>query len=187
VNEWYHFITKLFFMKLKFMSLLAMLTLLLSCGTTTTTTTTTSDNSAFAVPATISTTFTTQYPSATNVVWSAYNVSAAPMVDWDLVGWTPLDAGDYMVTYTMDGQNYYGWYDDAGSWVGSTYAITDYNTLPASINTMITNQYTGYTIEGVQREYWKDNTAYEIKLKKGDNDKVKLLVDANGNVLKQKK
>src|SRR5215216_6313215 len=102
------FFHQIIFMKLKFMSLLAVLTLLLSCGTTTTTTTTTSDNTAFAVPATVSTTFTTQYPNATNMVWSAYDINAAPLVDWDLVGWTPLDAGDYMVTYKMDGQNYYG-------------------------------------------------------------------------------
>ena len=32
---------------------------------------------------------------------------------------------------------------------------------------------------------WKDHLAYEIKLKNGDN-KIKLLVDENGNLLKEK-
>ena len=41
-------------------------------------------------------------------------------------------------------------------------------------------------IENVQREMWSGKTAYEIKLKKTDDDKVKLLVDSNGMILKQK-
>ena len=171
-------------MKIKLLSLFAAITFLLSCGTTTTTTTT-SDNAAFAVPATVNTSFTTQYPTATNVVWRAYDVNTAPMVDWELAGWNAMDAGDYVVTFTLDGDNYYGWYDDSGNWIGSAYVISDYSTLPAAINTTINNQFAGYTIQRVQREFWKDHMAYEIKLKKNDNDKVKLLVDTDGTVLKQ--
>jgi uncharacterized membrane protein YkoI len=107
------------------------------------------------------------------------------MVDWELAGWNAMDAGDYVVTFTMDGDNYYGWYDDSGNWIGSAYVISDYSTLPAAINTTINNQFAGYTIQRVQREFWKDHMAYEIKLKKNDNDKVKLLVDTDGTVLKQ--
>lgn len=40
-------------------------------------------------------------------------------------------------------------------------------------------------LDGIQRAYWKDNDAYEVKLKKGD-EKIKMLVDANRNVIKQK-
>lgn len=57
-------------MKLKIMSLVTAMVLLLSCGTTTQTST--SSNAAYDVPATIQTSFTTQYPTATNVVWSGY-------------------------------------------------------------------------------------------------------------------
>jgi hypothetical protein len=170
-------------MKLKFACLTATLALLLSCGTTTTTT---SDNEAFAVPAAVSKSFTTQYPNATNVVWSAYDVATAPIVDWELTGWSPMDARDYMVTFTVDGQNYYGWYEDTGNWIGSAYVISDYNTLPEAITTTINTKFAGYSIDRVQREFWKDHIAYEIKLKKSDDDKVKLLLDANGNIIKQK-
>jgi hypothetical protein len=170
-------------MKLKFACLTATLALLLSCGTTTTTT---SDNEAFAVPAAVSTSFTTQYPNATNVVWSAYDVATAPIVDWELTGWSPMDARDYMVTFTVDGQSYYGWYEDTGNWIGSAYVISDYNTLPEAITTTINTKFAGYSIDRVQREFWKDHIAYEIKLKKNDDDKVKLLLDANGNIIKQK-
>ena len=166
------------------MSLIAAV-LLLSCGTTTTTTTS-SDNTAFSVPATINTSFTTQYPAATNVTWSAYDVATTPMVDWELAGWQTMDAGDYVVRFDMDGQTYYGWYDDAGTWIGTAHVVSDYKTLPAPVTTTINSQFAGYTIDGVQREFWKDKVAYEVKLKKNDDDKVKLLVDANGTVLKQK-
>ncbi len=49
------------------------------------------------------------------------------------------------------------------------------------------NQFSGYTIEKVEREFWKDRQAYELKLKSNTNsNEVKLLVDANGTILKQK-
>jgi len=166
------------------MSLVAAV-LLLSCGTTTTTTTT-SDNAAFSVPATVNTSFTAQYPTATSVTWSAYDMNTAPMVDWELVGWQTMDAGDYVVRFDMDGQTYYGWYDDAGTWIGTAHVVSDFTTLPAPVTTTINNQFAGYKIDGVQREFWKDKIAYEVKLKKTDDDKVKLLVDPSGTILKQK-
>ena len=172
-------------MKLKLMSLLAVLILLLSCGTTTTTTTT-SNNAAFSVPATITTSFTTQYPTATNVTWTAYDMSAAPIVDWEFLGWQTMDANDYVVRFDMDGQNYYGWYDDSGNWIGTAYVINAYNTLPAAVANALNTKFPGYSFESAQREFWKDQMAYEVKLKKTDDDKVKVLMDANGNILKQK-
>lgn len=173
-------------MKLKIMSLVVATGVFFSCGTPsyTSTTTSTSDNAAYAVPAGVQTNFTTQYPNAANVTWSAYDAAVVP-IDWEMTGWTALDAGDHAVVFDMDNERYYAWYDQDGNWIGSSYGIRDHTTLPSSINSMIQTKYSGYTIEKVDRELWKDQTAYEVKLKSGDR-KVKLLVDANGNVLKEK-
>ena len=165
-------------MKPKIMSLVAAMALLLSCGTTTQTST--SSNAAYDVPENIRTSFTTQYPTAGNTTWTTYSVTAVP-IDWNLVGWTTLGPNDYMVTFDMNNQRNYAWYDANGNWIGTTYAITDYTTLPTTINTLLNTQYKDYTIESVQREPWNDHMAYEIKLKK-DDDKVKLLVDEKGTV-----
>ena len=50
---------------------------------------------------------------------------------------------------------------------------------------MISDKFPGYSIVAINREMQKDRVAYEIQLKNG-NSKAKLLVDANGNIIKQK-
>jgi uncharacterized membrane protein YkoI len=177
-------------MKLKIMSLVSATALMLSCGTpaytdtSTSSSTSTSANAAYSVPANIQTGFSTQYPTATNCTWQSYDAATAP-VDWELNGWSAMDANGHTATFTMDNQQYYAWYDASGNWVGSTYAVSDYTQLPESFHTMIKDKYSGYNIEKVQREMWKDRMAYEVKLKNGDK-KVKLLVDDSGNILKEK-
>jgi len=149
-------------------------------GTSTTTTTTT-----VVVPAGTQTAFKTQYPNSTNVVWSRYDPVVVVPVDWELTGWAPMDTSDYLVRFDLDNENYYAWYDSDGNWVGSAYVVKDHSALPAAVNTAITNKYAGYTIESINREFQKDKVAYEIEMKK-DNSRVKLLVDGDGNVIKEK-
>lgn len=151
----------------------------------TTTTTTTSSHAAFAVPGNIQTTFTTQYPGATAVTWVPYNETAVP-IDWDLTDWAVLSPRDYQVNYSLNGNQYYSWYDANGNWIGTSYYITNYNNgLPAAVNATIANKFSGYTIDKASQVTWKDHTAYDVKLKNGDN-KMKVLIDTNGDVLKQK-
>ncbi|HYE54739.1 MAG TPA: PepSY-like domain-containing protein [Chitinophagaceae bacterium] len=158
-----------------------------ACGTPSESTTlsSTSSNPAYAAPGTVQAAFTTQYPNATNVTWTAYDAAGVP-IDWEMTGWTTLDASDHAVSFDMDGQRYYAWYDGDGTWVGSTYVIDDYTKLPAAVQSVISTKYNGYTIQKVHQEMWKDQLAYEIKLKRTDDDKVKLLVDNQGNILKEK-
>lgn len=159
--------------------------MLASCGTTRSSTmTSTSDNAAYGAPAAVSSTFTTQYPGATNITWSAYDSRTSP-VDWELAGWPALTSSDHMVTFDQYGNRFYAWYDASGNWVGTAQSVTNFGMLPGRVSQMITTQYQGYTIESAQRETWKGMNAYEIKLRNYDN-KVKLLVDENGTVLKQK-
>jgi hypothetical protein len=145
----------------------------------------TSSNPAYAVPSNVQTVFVAQYPTASNVTWTAYDATLVP-IDWEMTGWTVLDANDHAVTFDMDNQRYYAWYDSDGNWIGSTYVIDDYSKLPAVVQNTINTKYSGYTIQKVQQEMWKDHMAYEIKLKKDDNNKVKLIVDDQGNILKEK-
>lgn len=169
--------------KLKLASLAVATTLLFSCGTTYTST---SDNAAYNVnvPSNIKGNFAVQYPDATNIVWNSYDAAVVPL-DWDMVGWTTLDNKDYTVTFNVGSDQYYAWYDDNGALIGTAYAITDYSKLPYAVSTMLQNKYKDYTIDAAQRASWGTQTAYEIKLKNGDT-KTKLLVDSQGNIIKEK-
>ena len=165
------------------MSLVAAAALLItSCETTRTST---SNNAAYDLPVSIRADFEAQYPTATNVTWMQYDATTTP-IDWEMTGWEPLDANDYVVRFDLANDQYYAWYDSNGGWIGSAYVVHDYTKLPAAVHALLTNQFRDYTIENVQREMWSGKTAYEIKLKKTDDDKVKLLVDSNGMILKQK-
>lgn len=175
-------------MKTKFFSVaIAAATIFAACGTPrdTTTISSTSSNPAYSVPSNVQTIFVAQYPNATNTTWAAYDVAVVP-IDWAMTGWTVLDPSDYTATFDMDGQRYYAFYDTEGNWVGSTYIIDDFSKLPAPVQATLSAKYSGYTITKVHQEMWKDHMAYEIKLKKTDDDKIKLIVDDQGNVLKEK-
>src|SRR5688572_26513238 len=49
------------------------------------------------VPTYMQTTFATEYPGATNVIWTNYNGDEVLIssMDWDLYGWPTMDASDY--------------------------------------------------------------------------------------------
>jgi hypothetical protein len=170
-------------MKLKLLSLAVAATLIMSCGTTYKSV---SNNAAYnvTVPSGIQGHFAVQYPDATNIVWNSYDASMVP-VDWEMTGWTALDAKDYAVTFNVGPNQYHAWYDENGALVSTVYAINDYSQLPYAVNTFLQNKYKDYTIESAQREMWGTQTAYELKVKGGDK-KTKLLVDSQGNIIKEK-
>jgi hypothetical protein len=128
--------------------------------------------------------FSVQYPNAINPEWSRYDMSYVP-IDWELAGWPTLDNSAYLVKFNQDNNSYYAWYDENGNWIGSTYSISDYNTLPSAVNTTLSDKYSGYTITKVNREFQHDRIAYEIELSNNDMRK-KVLIDTNGNVIKEK-
>jgi hypothetical protein len=157
-----------------------------SCGSTTTTTSATSESARAAVvsPPMTQTEFLLKYPTATNIEWSRYD-QVPVIVDWELTGWPDLTPNDYVVAYTMDGRRYYGYYDVNGEWVGSTYVVSDFASLPSGIRNLLTSKYPGFTMTSVNTVIWKDHDAYQIELK-NETNKVKMLVDMNGNILKEK-
>lgn len=136
------------------------------------------------VPAVVITDFSLRYPRATNVEWMYYDDSNVP-IDWELTDWEILGSNDFVVRYSMDDYNYYSWYDANGNWIGSSYTFNNFSALPYPVNNLINTHYPGYRITEVNTETWKDKMAYEIELK-NENTKVKMLVDANGNIIKQK-
>ena len=142
------------------------------------------DTTVVVAPSDVQTAFTTQYPSATEVVWSNYDQAMVP-IDWDLSGWATPNERDYLVRFNMENENYYAWYDDSGSWIGTAYVIKDTKTVPDVVTNTINKQFSDYTITGINKEFQKDRMVYEVELKNNDN-KVKMLIDANGNIIKQK-
>ncbi|MEI9809696.1 MAG: hypothetical protein WDO16_18560 [Bacteroidota bacterium] len=129
--------------------------------------------------------FAEQYPNGVNVVWTNYDPDVVVLNDWDLTGWQAMDASDYVVRFDMDNENYYAWYDSDGTWVGTAYVVKDYTKLPVGVNTTINNMYPTYSIASANREFYKEKVAYEVVLKK-DDTRVILLLDNDGNILKQK-
>jgi len=168
-------------MKLRLILAVAAMGLFASCETTYKAT----DTAVIVAPDGTQTAFTTRYPTATNVVWTYYDPAVVVPVDWDLAGWTVMDGSDYTVRFTMDNDDYYAFYDDAGNWVGTAYVVRDYNTIPVSITNMVHTSYPTYTISTVNRQFTSDKMLYEVELKNNDT-KVKMLVDANGNIIKSK-
>jgi hypothetical protein len=171
-------------MKLKIMSLVAAAGLFLASCTTTRTST--SDNAAYNVnvPTNIRSSFVVSYPDATNIVWNSYDVNTVP-VDWELAGWNALGSDAYTVTFNMGSDQYYGWYDANGNLIATATTVTDYTKVPYVVTSMLHDKYAAYTIDSIDREIVGSKTNYEVKLSQGDT-KVKLLVDSNGNVLKEK-
>src|SRR5678809_1603326 len=143
-------------MKLKILILIAGVVAMASCGPSYRVTDgSTVSKDTIGVPTEIKSAFSTQYPTATNVVWSAYDASAAPLVDWDLNGWTALGEGAYIATFNMNNDTYYSWYGRDNEWIGTAYAITDYKGLPPAINSLLNDKLAGYTISSVNREMKK--------------------------------
>lgn len=136
------------------------------------------------VPATTRASFETKYPNASNVTWSYYD-EPYHAIDWEMTNWPVMDQNDYLVRYNWEGADYYAWYDQDGNWVGSTAPVTNYSGLPSAVNNTVKKQFEGYEIVAIDKENDKDREAYEIDLEKG-NDKAKLLVAADGSVLKKK-
>ena len=135
------------------------------------------------VPAPTRTHFEAKYPAASNVNWGHYQTTIVP-IEWEWTGWPVMDTADYVASFNMDGSDYWVWYDDGGNWVGTVTEISNSN-LPAAVNNVIQSQYAGYTVVSAEKENDKDRTAYEIKMENG-KDKMKLLVDENGRILKKK-
>jgi len=167
-------------MKLKTLIAVAVITLFTACSSTYRAT-----DTGVIISTDASRAFDLQYPTATNVVWSSYDPNIVILNDWDLAGWTVIDADDYVVQFDMDNEKYYAWYDTNGEWIGSAYVVNDFSTLPAMVRSTIDTKYPGYSISKVNKEFHKDRIAYEIVLKDGDTKQV-ALIDLNGVVLKSK-
>lgn len=171
-------------MKFKILSLVAAAGIFLaSCGTTYNST---SDNAAYNVnvPTGVRSSFAIAYPDATSVAWNAYDINNVP-IDWELTGWNTLGNDAYAVTFNMGNDQYYGWYDAGGNLIGTATVVTDYAKVPYVVTNMIHDKYSGYSIDWMSREIVGNKSNYEVKLSQGDN-KIKLLVDSDGNVLKEK-
>ena len=167
-------------MKLKIFIAVAVIGLFTACSSTYRAT-----DTGVVISTDASKAFDLQYPTATNVVWSSYDPNVVILNDWDLAGWTVIDADDYVVQFDMDNEKYYAWYDTNGEWIGTAYVVNDFTTLPGMVRSTIDTKYPGYTISKVNKEFHKDRIAYEIVLKDGDTKQV-LLMDLNGIVLKSK-
>ena len=168
-------------MKLKSLIAVAAIALLAACSTTYRAT----DNTGVLVSVDAQRAFELQYPNSTNVIWSTYDPNLVILNDWEMAGWDPIDTDDYLVRFDWNNEKYYAWYDRGGTWIGSAYVVNDFAVLPQYVRTSISTNYPNYTIHGVNREYHKDRTYYEVVLNSPENRMV-LLMDENGSILKTK-
>ena len=169
-----------------------------SCGNNTASEQTTKDSTASAsasntdntsaksvdVPPATRSNFESKYPNASNVTWTYYSEPYSA-IDWEWTSWPVADDKDYLVRYNWEGLDYYSWYDENGDWIGTTSVITNYSNLPAAVNSRLNKDFNGYSVTAVDKENDKNREAYEIDLEKG-TDKAKVLIAADGTVLKKK-
>ena len=167
-------------MKLKIFIAMAVIALFTACSSTYRAT-----DSGVIISSDATKAFDLQYPTATNVVWGSYDPNVVILNDWELAGWTVIDADDYVVQFDMDNEKYHAWYDSNGEWIGSAIVVNDYTTLPTMVRDAINTKYPGYTISSVNKEFHKDRVAYEVVLRDGDTRQV-ALIDLNGIVIKSK-
>lgn len=170
-------------MKLTTLLLAAGIVMLVSCGRPAYQAT--DQSIGITVPVEAQTAFLAEYPTATNVIWANYDGQVALPMDWEFSEWPAMDATDYVVRFNMDNDVYYAWYDADGTWIGTAYAVSDHSSLPVAVTNTLNTQFSDYSISSVNREFRKDRVAYEVEMK-NETSKVKLLVDGNGTIIKQK-
>jgi len=127
--------------------------------------------------------FETRYPAASEVVWYRYEPVDRMEVlpgDWSY----SMDANDYQVIFTSDGNQFVAYYDN-GNWIYSETYTFDRSKLPAPVNNAINTNYAGYTIKEVSREDNRNQVLYEVELTKGA-DKCKIHYGSDGSVAKKK-
>ena len=140
------------------------------------------DNTNVVVPEATRLAFQAKYPTATNVNWTRY--SPYEMIEWGWTGWPVLDTTAYYVTFSDNGTEYNTWFTEKNEWVGTVYHLNDEKGLPQKVVDVLNKNYSGYTVVAVSKENDKNRSAYEIKMEKG-NDKAKVLIDENGNIMKK--
>ncbi|MGG9971982.1 PepSY-like domain-containing protein [Ferruginibacter sp. SUN002] len=132
----------------------------------------------------VQTKFIERYPAASDVQWVRYQDVPVTDADWNLMDWASLDTTDYAAKYVIDKKDYWSWYTPQGEWI-STVSTIESTEVPAAVNKTLQSQFPGYTITFVNKENYKNKTAYKVKLEKGD-DKMKVVMDENGSIMKQK-
>jgi hypothetical protein len=135
------------------------------------------------VPEPVKTSFQQRYPNVSNATWNRYE--PVDRIDWEWSGWPAMDTSDYVATWNQDGSDYWSWYDENNNWIGTVTTVKDHASLPAAVNKVVQKEFDGYTITSVDKENDKNQTAYEIKMSKGD-DRMKALITESGKVLKKK-
>jgi hypothetical protein len=137
------------------------------------------------VPAATRTSFEAKYPQASDVTWNYHEPVIEAPIEWEWTSWPAPDTNDYVANFKVNEDDYWVWYDDSGDWIGTVSEVNDNSSLPSPVNDVIKTQFADYKITSIDKENDKNRTAYEIKLEKGE-DKMKLLIDQNGQVLKKK-
>ncbi len=132
----------------------------------------------------VQTKFIERYPNASDVQWVRYQDVPVMDNDWNLSDWATADTMDYAAKYTIDKTSYWSWYTPQGDWI-STVADIQTSELPDAVNNTLKSQFSDYVITFVNKENYKSETAYKIKMEKGD-DKMKVVIDENGKIMKQK-
>ena len=147
--------------------------------------TSTTTKKTVEVPEATRTSFEAKYPQASDITWNYHEPVIAAPIEWDWTDWPVIDSNDYVANFKVNDDDYWVWYNDSGDWIGTVSEVNDYSALPAPVSNVIKSQYPQFKITSVDKENDKNHTAYEIKMENGE-DKVKMLIAENGQVIKKK-
>ena len=117
------------------------------------------------IPANVKTTFSKQFPKATNVKWDKENNN-----EWE-------------AEFKMNGKEYSANFDNNGKWMETEYEIAA-KEIPITVKTTLDIEFKAYKIEEAAISETKSGKLYEFDLKK-DGKKTEVAIDVNGKVVKK--
>ncbi|WP_405384784.1 PepSY-like domain-containing protein [Maribacter sp. LLG6340-A2] len=118
------------------------------------------------VPANLKNNFEQRYPAASDVEWE-------------------MEDDAYKVEFEMNAQEHEIWYAPDGNTTKTEQELTEAD-LPQAIRNTITDSYSGFKIDEVEKTTEKGSTTYEVELQKGWMNEKDVIFNADGTVLREK-
>ncbi|RKS53387.1 putative PepSY-like beta-lactamase-inhibitor [Gillisia mitskevichiae] len=116
------------------------------------------------VPANLNSNFQKEYANATDIEWE-------------------LDKGNYKVEFDLDKMEKEIWYSKNGE-VLKTEMEVAIEDIPTAVAATIKNNYPNYDIDEIELTEENGKKIYEVELEKWFNDDVKMLIAADGSIIK---
>jgi len=119
------------------------------------------------VPSDVTSSFEQAHPNATDVEWE-------------------MEGDSYKVEFEIDGKDQEIWYAADGQTNKMEKDLRE-DELPEAIVSAISSNFAGYKIDSIEMTEQNGTATYEVELEKGWDEEIKVIFDADGKVLSERK